>query len=74
MTDLRAGTIAKPTVMDEMHRRVMQITGADPLPYGIDANRGPLQEALQSALEQGIIDRVPPLEELFAAGTQTLSA
>ena len=74
VTDLRAGTIAKPTVMDEMHRRVMQITGADPLPYGIDANRAPLQEALQSALEQGIIDRVPPLEELFAAGTQTLSA
>ena len=74
VTDLRAGTIAKPTVMDEMHRRVMQITGADPLPYGIDANRGPLQEALQSALEQGIIDRVPPLEEIFAAGTQTLSA
>ena len=74
VTDLRAGTIAKPTVMDEMHRRVMQITGADPLPYGIDANRAPLQEALQSALEQGIIDRVPPLEELFAAATRTLSA
>jgi hypothetical protein len=39
---LRAGTIEKPTAMDEMHRRVIEITGGDPLPYGIAPNRGPL--------------------------------
>src|SRR3954467_12084264 len=33
---LRAGKIEKPTAADEVHRRVMEITGGDPLPYGIE--------------------------------------
>src|SRR5947207_7634663 len=36
---LRAGKIEKPTAADEVHRRVMEITGGDPLPYGIEPNR-----------------------------------
>ena len=35
---LKAGKIEKPTEVDEVHRRVMEITG-DPLPYGIAPNR-----------------------------------
>jgi len=68
----RRGTTEKPTAMDEMHRRVMQITGKDPLPYGIEPNRGPLEELIASAKEQGIIRRAFAPEELFAAPTRAL--
>ena len=71
---LRAGGIAQPTAFDEMHRKVMVITGADPLPYGIDANRHVLQEAIDSAIEQGIIQRAPMPDELFAPATHDLNA
>jgi 4,5-dihydroxyphthalate decarboxylase len=69
---LRSGAIEKPTAMDEMHRRVMEITGKDPLPYGIEPNRGPLEELIASAKEQGIIRRAFEPEELFAASTRAL--
>ena len=69
---LRAGAIEKPTAMDEMHRRVMQVTGGDPLPYGIAPNRGPLEELVGSAKEQGIISRAFSPEELFAPATRGL--
>jgi 4,5-dihydroxyphthalate decarboxylase len=62
---LRADAIDKPTAVDEMHRRVMSITGADPLPYGIEPNRRVLEEAIGAAVEQGIIDRAPAIDELF---------
>ena len=71
---LRAGAIGKPGAVDEMYRRVMQITGADPLPYGIEPNRRMLELAIASAREQGIIDRAPTLEELFPANTHALVA
>jgi 4,5-dihydroxyphthalate decarboxylase len=71
---LRADAIATPTAVDQMHRRVMDVTGADPLPYGIAPNRHMLETALACAVEQGIIDRAPALEELFAAGTHALVA
>ena len=69
---LAAGGIEKPTAMDEMHRRVMQITGKDPLPYGIEPNHGPLEELVASAKEQGIIRRAFAPEELFATSTRAL--
>jgi 4,5-dihydroxyphthalate decarboxylase len=71
---LKNGQIAKPTLIDEMHRRVMEITGRDPLPYGIDPNRKTLDEVIQSALEQGIITRPVTAEELFAPSTHALVA
>jgi 4,5-dihydroxyphthalate decarboxylase len=71
---LRDGAIVKPTAVDEMHRRVMAITGADPLPYGLLPNRRMLEEAIASAREQGIIERAPALEELFPANTHALVA
>ncbi len=69
---LRAGKIEKPTAADEMHRRVMEITGGDPLPYGIEPNRKTLEELVASARDQGIISRAPAIEELFARGTRNL--
>ncbi|MFM8769978.1 MAG: ABC transporter substrate-binding protein, partial [Rubrivivax sp.] len=62
---LRDGTLDKRTAVDEVHRRVMAITGADPLPYGIEPNRQALAEALAAMRDQGIVDRAFTLEELF---------
>jgi 4,5-dihydroxyphthalate decarboxylase len=69
---LKAGKIEKPTAVDDMHRRVMQMTGKDPLPYGIAPNRRTLEEVIEYATEQGVITRPPAVEELFAADTLQL--
>lgn len=69
---LAAGKIEKPTPADEVHRRVMQITGGDPLPYGIAPNRATLEELISSAVDQGILSRAPKIEDLFARGTRDL--
>ena len=74
VAQLRAGSLAKPTPVDELHRRVMSVTGADPLPYGLAPNRAVLQEALGSAVEQGILARMPSLESLFPENTHHLTA
>ena len=70
--DLGAGRIAAPTAVDTMHRRVMEITGRDPLPYGIEPNRAMLQEVIDNALEQKIIRKAVTVEELFPANTHAL--
>jgi len=69
---LRAGKIEKMTPADEVHRRVMEITGGDPLPYGIEPNRRTLEELVSSAVEQGILKRAPAIEDLFARSTRNL--
>ena len=70
---LKAGKIEKPTEVDEVHRRVMEITG-DPLPYGIAPNRKVIEELIGHALTQGIITRPVAVEELFARETRGLVA
>jgi 4,5-dihydroxyphthalate decarboxylase len=69
---LESGQIEKPTRIDDLHRRVMETTGRDPLPYGIAPNRQPLEELIQYAFEQRIIPRRVPLEELFPSNTHGL--
>ena len=69
---LKAGRIEKPTAVDEMHKRVMEITGKDPLPYGIAPNRQALEEVIASALEQKIITRPVTIEQLFPTNTHSL--
>jgi ABC-type nitrate/sulfonate/bicarbonate transport system substrate-binding protein len=63
---LRAGTIEKPTADDVMLRRVMDLTRADPLPYGLEPNRAILERLIGHAVDQHILARPRPLEELFA--------
>jgi len=70
---LKAGKIEKPTEVDEVHRRVMEIT-SDPLPYGIAPNRKVIEELIGHALTQGIITRPVAVEELFARETHGLAA
>lgn len=71
---LRAGALDKPTAVDEVHRRVMEIAGGDPLPYGLAPNRQALEEALAAMRDQGIVDRAFTLEELFHPETHALVA
>jgi 4,5-dihydroxyphthalate decarboxylase len=68
---LRADKIEKPTDVDEVYRRVMEITG-DPLPYGIAPNRSVIEELIGHALTQGIISKPVTADELFAPGTRDL--
>ncbi len=68
---LKAGQIEKPTAVDEVHRRVMDITG-DPLPYGIAPNRRVLEELIHHSLMQGVITKPVAVEELFPPSTHGL--
>jgi 4,5-dihydroxyphthalate decarboxylase len=71
---LHRGAIEAPTRIDRMHRRVMDITGDDPLPYGIGPNRPMIEELIRHAVQQRIIDSPPAVEELFAESTHKLIA
>jgi 4,5-dihydroxyphthalate decarboxylase len=61
-----------PNATDRMYQQVMQLTGRDPLPYGIAPNRAVIEELIRHAMSQGILDRRPEVESLFADGTREL--
>ena len=69
---LKSGSIAEPSAADQLYAGVMDITGADPLPYGVEANRQMLETVIRYAGEQGIISQPFSVEELFARGTHEL--
>jgi 4,5-dihydroxyphthalate decarboxylase len=71
---LRCGAIADPSTADRVHKRVMEITGSDPLPYGVEPNRAMIEELLDHAMRQRILDRRPAVESLFAEGTLDMTA
>ena len=71
---LASGAIAQPTAVDTMYKRVMDITGRDPLPYGLEPNRAMLEMAIGNAFEQGILTRRVALEDLFPRETHGLIA
>ena len=68
---LAAGTIEQ-SPEDAVYRRVMDITGGDPLPYGIEPNRRMVDAVIRYSLEQGIISRSVTVEELFPPSTHHL--
>ena len=70
---LRRDAIEAPTPADLMYRRVMEINGADPLPYGMAPNRAVIEELIEHAMSQGILDRRPAVESLFAESTRDLT-
>jgi len=59
---LKNGQIEAP---DPTHVRVMELIG-DPVPYGIEPNRGMLESMVQYCVEQSILSRPFTVEELFA--------
>ena len=71
---LRAGAIADPAPADRMYQQVMDVTGADPLPYGIAPNREMIDRLIRYAVSQRILDRPPAVESLFPASTHELTA
>ena len=71
---LRDQAIEQPTATDRMYARVLELTGRDPLPYGIDANRATIDELIDHAVRQRILARRPDVESLFAHETLGLSA
>ncbi|GAB1818321.1 substrate-binding domain-containing protein [Herbidospora sp. RD11066] len=62
----RLDAIASPSKVDLLHRRVRDITGEDPLPYGVAPNQAMIDELIRHALHQKIIKRAPAMAELFA--------
>jgi 4,5-dihydroxyphthalate decarboxylase len=54
---------------DRLLGRVLAATGADPLPYGLDANRAVLDELLEHARAQHILTGPVALEDVFVANT-----
>ena len=64
VAQLRAGAI--DTAADRMYARVMEITGKDPLPYGLEPNRAAIDELIDHALRQKILRQPPTVDELFA--------
>jgi 4,5-dihydroxyphthalate decarboxylase len=69
---LRKGEIKEPTKMDQTAQKIMEITGKDPMPYGIEPNRAMIEAIIQYATEQKIIDKPFTAEEIFAEGTRDL--
>jgi 4,5-dihydroxyphthalate decarboxylase len=66
---LRTRQVSVLSKTDERYKRVMEIIGGDPLPYGVEPNRKMIDVVMQYAVEQRIIDRPLAIENLFARGT-----
>lgn len=54
--------------LEPMHARVAEITGDDPLPYGLEPNRRTIEELVEQAVRQRILVREPDIDALFACG------
>jgi hypothetical protein len=72
VAQLRAGEIPQLTRTDRLHQQVMDITGGDPLPYGIGPNRAVLERLIGHAVSQHILARPVEVDAVFAAGTHDL--
>ena len=69
---LKAGKIEKMTDADKTAKSVMEISGKDPLPYGVEPNRKTLEELIGHARKQGIITKPVTVEQLFVPSTHKL--
>lgn len=74
VAELRRGGVSDPGPADRMYDRVMQITGADPLPYGIAPNRAMIEALIAYAVDQKILDKPVAAEDLFPESTHDLTA
>jgi 4,5-dihydroxyphthalate decarboxylase len=52
-------------------RRMADLMGGDPFPYGVEANRRTLEQLLRYAHQQGIAHRLATPDEVFPAGIMT---
>jgi 4,5-dihydroxyphthalate decarboxylase len=61
------GRLRDGAVTDAVYSRVLQTTGVDPLPYGVEPNRAMLEQLIAFALAQRILARPVDIDEMFAA-------
>jgi 4,5-dihydroxyphthalate decarboxylase len=52
-------------VTDRVYTLVLQTTGADPLPYGVEPNRAMLEQLMEYALDQRILTKPVGIDEVF---------
>ena len=71
---LRDDAIEAPTPADAFYKRVMEVIGRDPLPYGIEPNRQVLEALARHAVDQRILQRPVAVEALFHESTRDLVA
>ena len=69
---LKENQISTPSKTDRVYKQVMDITGGDPLPYGIEPNRQMIEAVMQYAVEQDILTSRFTMDDLFAPGTLPL--
>jgi 4,5-dihydroxyphthalate decarboxylase len=70
---LKSNAIAEPSKNDQLYTRVMEITGKDPLAYGVEASRPMIEAVIQYAEEQRILTRHFTVDELFPVKAQGLA-
>jgi 4,5-dihydroxyphthalate decarboxylase len=71
---LRKEPIDDPTPTDVMYKRVLDIRGDDPLPYGIAPNRENIELLIRHAVSQRVLDQPVDAESLFHPSTRDLIA
>jgi 4,5-dihydroxyphthalate decarboxylase len=64
----RVGTLAYmlPWMIDDVEE-IDRVFGGDPWPYGVEPNRPTLDALMTYLFEQGLIARIVPVDDLFAA-------
>lgn len=62
-----------PWLIEELEETEAKMGVADPFIYGLEANRRTLEALVGFNHEQGLIDQVPDLEEMFAPETHDLA-
>jgi 4,5-dihydroxyphthalate decarboxylase len=70
---LRSGKIEKPSEMDQLYLRMLELTD-DPLPYGIEPNRHVLENLIGHAMTQQILRKPIKIESVFAPASRDLVA
>ncbi len=73
LAELSAGTIAEPTAHDKRYRRVLDLLGGDPLPYGIAPNHAMIELLISHATRQRIVTRPVQPADVFATATHDLA-
>jgi len=57
---------------DKTLTAVMELTGSDPLPYGVEGSRATLEKLIDNAMTQGILTKRPEFEDIFVPSTLDL--
>jgi 4,5-dihydroxyphthalate decarboxylase len=71
---LHSGDVTDPDKTDRTYKRVEDITGEDPLPYGLKPNRAMIEQIIRHAVEQKILSAPVKPEDLFDSSTLGLTA